>query len=165
MKNKYAWILIIAILLVSCKSRPVPALIPEKMIEVQTETAVQTAVIETVTTSAVQDAEHILEAIKTTGDADLIYIAEKHVTEVKKISETATAQKTTQAEIRTETAEIISDNVETEIQLAKTENKLTQVKKTRNELALSIFLAILACIAFLVIKFYSKIKKILPFLP
>jgi high-affinity K+ transport system ATPase subunit B len=118
-----------------------------------------------VTTSAVQDAEYILEAVKINGNQDLIYIAEKHVTEVKKISETATAQKTTQIEIRTETAEIISDNIATEIQLVKTESKLTQVKKTRNELALSIFLAILAVIVFLVIKFYNKIKKLLPFLP
>ena len=158
-------LLFLALFFISCKSRPAPVPAHEKIQDAQTETAVQTAVIETVTTSAVQDAEHILEAIKTTGDADLIYIAEKHVTEVKKISKTATAQKTTQIEIKTETAEIIDDNAEIKIQIVKTEQKLTQVKKSRNELALSILLAILAVIVFLVIKFYSEIKKLLPFLP
>jgi len=158
-------LLFLTIILISCKSRPVPTQAPQKIQNAQIETAVQTAVIETVTTSAVQDAEYILEAVKVTGNADLIYIAEKHVIEVKKISETAIAQKETQAELKTETAEIINDNAEKEIQLVKTEQKLTQVKKSRNELALSIFLAILFIIVFLVIKFYNKIKKLLPFLP
>jgi len=158
-------LLFLTIILVSCKSRPVPVPVPGKIQNAQIETAVQTAVIETVTTSAVLDAEYILEAVKINGNPDLVYIAEKHVTEVRKISETTTAQKEIQAELKTETAEIINDNAEIKIDLVKTESKLTQVKKTRNELALSIFLAILAVIVFLVIKFYNKIKKLLPFLP
>ena len=158
-------LLFLTIILISCKSRPAPVPAHEKIQDAQIETAVQTAVIETVTTSAVQDAEYILEAVKITGDTDLIYIAQKHVTEVKKINETAAAQKETQAELKTETAEIINDNAEIKIDLVKIESKLQQVKKTRNELVLSIFLAILTVIVFLVIKFYSKIKKLLPFLP
>jgi|GEM_PF-5131180 len=157
--------LFLAIIFISCKTVPKTPTAPEKIIDAQIETAIQTAVIETVTTSAVQDAEYILEAVKTTGNADLIYIAEKHVTEVKKISETASAQKETQAELKTETVTIINDNAEAEIQLVKTEQKLKQVKKTRNELIFSIIAFILFVIIFLVIKFRAKLKKWLPFLP
>ena len=157
--------LFLAITFISCKTVPKTPTAPEKIIDAQIETAIQTAVIETVTTSAVQDAEYILEAVKTTGNADLIYIAEKHVTEVKKISETASAQKETQAELKTETVTIINDNAEAEIQLVKTEQKLKQVKKTRNELIFSIIAFILFVIIFLVIKFRAKLKKWLPFLP
>jgi len=153
------------LILISCKSRPVPTPAPEKIQDAQIETAVQTAVIETVTTAAVQDAEYILEAVKVTGNADLIYIAEKHVTEVKKISETATAQKETQGNLKTETAEIINDNAEIKIDLVKTESKLQHVKKTRKELVFSIIAFILFVIVFLVIKFRAKLKKWLPFLP
>jgi len=157
--------LFLALFFISCKSRPVPVPAPEKIQDAQIETAVQTAVIETVTTSAVQDAEYILEAVKTTGDADLIYIAEKHVAEVKKIAVTASEQKETQAELKTETAEIINDNAEIKIDLVKTESKLQQVKKTRNELIFSVIAFILFVIVFLVIKFRAKLKKWLPFLP
>lgn len=93
-------VLILALILVLSGCQTTPSLAPAETAIAQTET---------LAVSATQDAEHLLEVAEKTGDAEVIYIAKKHVTEVKAIAaKSVDAKKAaeTVAEVKVETAQV-----------------------------------------------------------
>lgn len=148
---------------VSCKTTEI--IDTEEINKTQTEQAVQIAKSETLTESAVSDAQYLLEIVETTGDEDLIYIATKHVTEVQKLSTIAEEQKTTQEKATTQTSQIISTATQAKDEVKEIKTELKETRKSYASLILFIVLIAIALLVFLFIKFYSKLRAVFTFLP
>jgi hypothetical protein len=133
--------------------------------EQQTTSAILVSDTTVLADSAVEDAEKLLEVVMTTGDTTAIYVATKHVDEVKAIVTNTKAAKEAQKTERATTATEIKavSAAEGKAQEVKAELEVTKVKSNTR-----LFIIIAACIAvlvFLAIKFRAVLKKVFPFLP
>lgn len=164
MKKQFFILAVLSFLFFSCQSVPQIAT-ASNIIESQTDAAIETATVATIADSTVQDAEHLLEAVKETGNSDLLYIAEKHVAETKKIAEHSNATQEIQKEERAAT----SDHLEAESNAAAVEAEVkTKAAVSGRTISMLIGFAVvlvLAALVFLYIKLRPWIKKFVPFAP
>jgi hypothetical protein len=135
----------------------------EQVIEAQTESAITTAKIETLADSATQDAEKLVEVAKSTGDATIIYVAEKHATEVKKISENAKAQAVSETKARAALAKTTEAIAVQEQKTADIKTELEVVKAKSSARLFIIITALVGLLIFLAIRFWSVLKNVFPF--
>lgn len=129
--------LIIALILVLSGCQTTPSLAPAETAIAQTET---------LAVSATQDAEHLLEVAEKTGDAEVIYIAKKHVTEVKAI-----AMKSVEAKKAAEEVRAVAETV------AGAKVEAAQVKAKYYKLLAGVTAAVVIVAAAIVIKIRFKI--------
>lgn len=130
--------------------------------EAQTDAAIVTAKTETLAESAVKDADKLVEVAKSTGDATIIYVAEKHAAEVKKIEENAKAQASISVVERQETKEAAASVAAQEQKAAEVKTELAVTRVKSNTRLFIIIAAIVALVVFLVIKFWAVIKTVFP---
>lgn len=132
--------------------------------EAQTDAAIVTSKTETLAESAVKDAEKLVEVAKSTGDSTIIYVAEKHAAEVKKIAENAKNQADIEAVERQVTKDAGGAIAIQEQKAAEVKTELAVVKVKSNTRLFIIISAIVAMVVFLVVKFWAVIKKLFTFL-
>ena len=159
MKTKLIFIAILACLLSGCSTIATYSDIQQK----QNEQTVLTAETGILADSTVKDAEHLVETIRTTGNKDAIYIAEKHLSETKEIKDRTDKEKVIQQDaikqikaVSDKTAKIEQDNI-------KKDKEISALKYQK-----TIFIIILSIIGLCVIvgiwlKSKTFIKKFLPF--
>jgi cobalamin biosynthesis Mg chelatase CobN len=151
------YIISVAILFSSCRSVPQIAT-ASKIIEAQTDAAIETATVATLADSTVQDAEHLLEAVKETGNSDLVYIAKKHVAETKKISEKSKEIQAVQKEERAATADHIEEESKAATVAAEVKEDAAVSGRT---IAMLIGFAVVLALAGAVWLFFMIRKKLL----
>jgi hypothetical protein len=130
-------VLILALILMFAGCQTTPSLAPAETAIAQTET---------LAVSATQDAEHLLEVAEKTGDEEVIYIAKKHVTEVKAIAAKSVEAKKAAEEVRSVAETVAEAKVET-----------AQVKAKYYKLLAGVIAAVVIVAAAIVIKIRLKI--------
>jgi hypothetical protein len=153
-----------AFLLVGCRSIP-QIVTASTIIETQTDAAIETASVSTLADSTVQDAEHLLEAAKETGNIDLVYIAEKHVAEVKKIADKSKVIQSIQKDERAATVDHLEIDSKAATVAAEIKESAAVSERTVSMLIGFAVVLILAALILLYVKFRKSIKKLFPFMP
>jgi hypothetical protein len=162
--RRISFLLLAALLFVGCRSVP-QIVTASTIIEAQTEAAIETANVSTLADSTVQDAEHLLEAARETGNTDLVYIAEKHVAEVKKIAEKSKVIQEIQKDERTATTDHLEADSKAATVAAEIKESAAVSGRTITMLIGFAVILILAALVWLYLKFRKSIRKLLPFLP